>query len=78
MSKKRRKSRHYPLTGIIEVCYITRGQRKTCVIDLDSPQPEKIMEFSGSIVEKRPIYEIDELTTAAKKNISTNRSSHEG
>ena len=35
MRRKRKKSRDYCVTGIIEVCNITRGRRSTTLLNLD-------------------------------------------
>jgi hypothetical protein len=56
MKRKKRRSRNYQLTGSIEVCNITRGRRETTLLHLGEPTQVEIVEISGSIVEKRPIY----------------------
>lgn len=54
--KKRRKSRNYYVTGSIEVCNITSGRRKVAILQLNNGRGEEIIEYSGSIVTKNPIY----------------------
>jgi hypothetical protein len=54
--KKRRKSRNYYVTGSIEVCNITTGRRKVTILQLNKVPAEEIIEYSGSIVTKNPIY----------------------
>ena len=60
MSKKRKKSRNYKLSGSIEVYNITRGRRKATILNLDEPLIIEIMEYSGSIVTKSPNYDNDD------------------
>jgi len=60
MRRKRKKSRDYCLTGVIEVCNITRGRRNVSLLDLDKPVNIEILEISGSNVEKSSIYDIDD------------------
>jgi|6_EtaG_2_1085325.scaffolds.fasta_scaffold06363_7 hypothetical protein len=54
--KKRKKSRNYHITGSVEVCHITRGKRKVCILNLNKEVDEEFVENSGSIVTKSPIY----------------------
>ena len=75
MSKKRKNCNHY-LMGTVEICNITRGRRKATVLNLDEPLNAEIIEISGSIVEKKPIYKVD-ASQADKKKVPSYRSGDE-
>jgi len=75
MSRKRKKSRDYCLTGVIEVCNITRGRRNISLLDLDKPVNIEILEISGSNVEKSPIYGTDDENPLQKEEILATGSS---
>jgi len=76
MSKKR-KNRNYCLVGTVEIYNITRGHRKTTILNPDELLNAEIIEISGSIVEKKPIYKTD-ANQAAKKKVPSIRSRDEG
>ena len=76
MSKKR-KNRNYCLVATVEICNITRGHRKTTILNPDELLNAEIIEISGSIVEKKPIYKTD-ANQAAKKKVPSIRSRDEG
>ena len=57
MSRKKRRSRNYDITGIVEVIYLTPGNRKTTLLNFDKEPTVENTEISGSIVTKMPIYE---------------------
>ena len=57
MSRKKRRSRNYDITGIVEVIYLTPGNRKTTLLNFDKEPTVENTEVSGSIVTKTPIYE---------------------
>jgi hypothetical protein len=78
MSKKKRKSKNYDICGVIEVINITKGRRKTTLLDLDKKAIEPDLQFSGSIVEKSPIYKQDAPNTEQEKSISSSGSCNEG
>tara|TARA_B100000686_G_scaffold230537_1_gene237930 strand:- start:375 stop:611 length:237 start_codon:yes stop_codon:yes gene_type:complete len=78
MSKKRKKSKNYDITGIVEVINITPGHRKATQINFDDPPSTENTEFSGSIVIKRAIYETHVTENSSNEEISPNRSSNEG
>jgi hypothetical protein len=59
--------------GTVEICNITRGHRKTTILNLDELLNAEIIEISGSIVEKKPIYKTD-ANQAAKKKVPSIRS----
>ena len=60
MSKKKRRSRNYDITGVVEVIYLTPGSRKTTTLNFDKEEEVKNTQISGSIVTKTPIYEGNE------------------
>ena len=60
MSKKRRRSRNYDITGVVEVIYLTPGNRKATTLNFDKEEEVKNTQISGSIVTKTPIYEGNE------------------
>jgi hypothetical protein len=70
MSKKRKKSRNYNLSGSIEVYNITRGRRKATILNFDEPLITEIVEYSGSIVRKSPNYDNDD-PESRKEEISS-------
>ena len=74
MRRIRKKSRDYCVTGVIEVCNITRGRRNISLLDLDNPINVEILEISGSNVEKSPIYDTDNEKPTQKKEISSSGS----
>lgn len=67
MSKKRKRSHNYKLSGSVEVYNITRGQRKATILNLDEPMIAEILEYSGSIVIKSPNYDNDEPKVRKEK-----------
>ena len=75
MRKKRKKSRDYCITGIIEVCNITRGRRSATLLNLDEPVNIEILEISGSNVTKSPIYDTTNEKSNEKEEILTSGSS---
>ena len=50
MSRKKRRSRNYDITGIVEVIYLTPGNRKTTLLNFDKDPTVENTEISGSIV----------------------------
>lgn len=75
MNRKKKRNRNYRLTGSIEVCNITRGRRKTTLLHLDTPAQVEIVEISGSIVEKSPIYTRNVTEEVPKEIFSSGSSS---
>jgi hypothetical protein len=67
MSKKRKRSHNYKLSGSVEVYNITRGHRKATILNLDEPMIAEILEYSGSIVIKSPNYDNDEPKVRKEK-----------
>ena len=78
MSKKRRKSRNYDITGVVEVINITPGRRMCTTLDLDDPILVENTHNSGSIVIKRAIYETSAIYKLKKEKIPTLGSGDEG
>ena len=78
MAKKKRKSKNYDVTGVVEVINITPGRRRTEILDLDNPVVIENMQISGSIVTKRAIYETSVTEYSTKKKVSCDRSDDEG
>lgn len=74
MRKKRKKSRDYCVTGIIEVCNITPGRRRTTILNLDEPVNIEILDISGSNAGKSPIYDTTNEKSIDKEEIFTNGS----
>ena len=60
MSKKRKRSRNYNLSGSVEIYNITPGHRKATILNFDEPLITEIVERSGSIVTKSPNYDNDD------------------
>ena len=69
MSRKKRKNKNYGICGVIEVVNITKGRRKTTLLDLDKKVAEHDLYISGSIVEKSPIYTRDAPNTEQEESI---------
>jgi hypothetical protein len=78
MSRKRRKTRNYDISGIIEVINITKGRRKTTIINLNEKPIVPNLQISGSIVQKSPIYKQDVSETSQKEDLHNSGSLHEG
>tara|TARA_Y100000034_G_scaffold127630_1_gene180708 strand:- start:1158 stop:1394 length:237 start_codon:yes stop_codon:yes gene_type:complete len=78
MSKKKRKSKNYDICGVVEVINITKGRRKTTLLDLDKKAIEPDLQFSGSIVEKSPIYKQDAPNTEQEEGLPSIGSRDEG
>jgi hypothetical protein len=77
MAKKRNRSKNYDITGIVEVYNITRGRRKATILNFDEPFIAEIVEYSGSIVIKRAIYEENATKELSNQEIHSERSSAE-
>jgi hypothetical protein len=75
MRRKRKKSRDYCVTGIIEVCNITPGRRRTTLLNLDEPVNIEILDISGSNAGKSPIYDTANEKSNENKEIFTSGSS---
>ena len=73
MSKKRKRSRNYNLSGSVEICNITPGHRKAMILNFDEPLITEIVERSGSIVIKSPNYDNDDSENQ-QEEISASRS----
>jgi len=78
MRRKRKKSRDYCVTGIIEVCNITPGRRCTTLLNLDEPVNIEILDISGSNAEKSPIYDTANEKSNENKEIFTSGSVAKG
>jgi hypothetical protein len=78
MSRKRRKTRNYDISGIIEVINITKGRRKTTIINLNEKPIVPNLQISGSIVQKSPIYKQDVSEASQKEDLHSSGSLHEG
>jgi hypothetical protein len=74
MRRKRKKSRDYCVTGIIEVCNITPGRRRTTILNLDEPVNIEILDISGSNAGKSSIYDTTNEKSIDKEEIFTNGS----
>ena len=73
MSRNKRKQKYRKITGVVEVFNITKGRRKTTIIDFDNLPIVKNTEISGSIVEKSSIYERNDTKFIQKEEIYPNR-----
>ena len=78
MARKKRKNRNYDICGVIEVVNITKGRRKTTILNLDAEITVENIEISGSIVTKTPIYQGDAAQTTDKEEVSGEGSSRQG
>lgn len=78
MSRKRRKTRNYDISGTVEVYNITKGRRKATIINLDEKHIVPNLQISGSIVEKSPIYKHDVPQSGQKEDLHTSGSLDEG
>jgi hypothetical protein len=72
MSRKRRKSKNYDICGIIEVVNITKGHRKTRLLNFDEPQINEKLQISGSIESKSANYDEYVTKTEKKEEIYSN------
>jgi hypothetical protein len=70
MPRKKRKNRNYDICGVVEVINITKGRRKTTILNLDAEITVENIEISGSIVTKTPIYQVDATQTTDKEEVS--------
>ena len=77
MAKRKRKTRDYNISGIVEVINITKGRRTTTFLDLDAEKGIKKVEISGSIVTKSPIYDEDAHQIPQTQEIYSKRSGDE-
>jgi len=77
MSRKKRKNKNYSICGVVEVINITKGRRRTTILNFDEESLVENLEISGSIVEKSSTYRQDAPNTAQEKGIPTNRSRDE-
>ena len=60
MSRRKRRRKNYDITGVVEVIYLTPGNRKTTLLNFDLEVEVENTQISGSIVTKTPIYEGNE------------------
>ena len=60
MSRRKRRRKNYDITGVVEVSYLTPGNRKTTLLNFDLEVEVENTQISGSIVTKTPIYEGNE------------------
>ena len=58
MSRRKRRRKNYDITGVVEVIYLTPGNRKTTLLNFEVEVENT--QISGSIVTKTPIYEGNE------------------
>tara|TARA_R100000008_G_scaffold84698_1_gene72776 strand:- start:3236 stop:3454 length:219 start_codon:yes stop_codon:yes gene_type:complete len=72
MSRKKRKSKNYDICGIIEVVNITKGHRKTRLLNFDDPPIEEKVHISGSIAIKSANYDEHATETTQKEKIHSN------
>ena len=78
MARKKRRNRNYDVSGTIEVVNITKGRRRTTILNLDERYQVENIEISGSIVKKSSIYDNNADQAYAETEISTKRSHNEG
>jgi hypothetical protein len=72
MSKKRRRTKNYTVSGTIEVINITKGSRCANILNLDEPIPLQKKEISGSIVIKSANYERESTETSTQEENDPN------
>jgi len=77
MAKRKRKTRNYDVSGVVEVVNITKGRRSATFLNLDQEKDIEKIEISGSIVTKSPIYDEDVLRLTQAEEIFSGRSSNE-
>lgn len=73
MSKKRRRTKNYSVSGTIEVINITKGARQASILNLDEPIPLQKKEISGSIVIKSANYERENTETTPQEENDPHR-----
>jgi len=78
MARKKRRNRNYDVSGTIEVVNITKGRRRSTILNLDERYQVENIEISGSIVEKSSIYDNNADQVYTETEISPKRSHNEG